>query len=617
MKRRIFHRLFQIAIIFILISACAKMSTPSGGKKDSTPPVVIKSVPVNRAKNFKGRKLEITFDEYIALDNINDKFMISPPMKKKPKVFTRGKNVITEFEEELKDSTTYTLYFQDAIKDLNEGNKIQNYQFVFSTGPVIDSLSVTGNVYNSLDLEVPEMVQVLMYRELADSAVEKHIPDYISKLDKGGYFRINNVSPGKYRLYALKDVDNSKNYNLREEEFAFMDSTIEVTTEKNFIPVVKDTATLKQDVKKAAESLVKDKSTIKKEEKKVAEIPALKGEYQLILFAALKKNHYLTSSTRKIMYQLIYTLSLPPDSMKFEFSIPGTADSSYLLERSRKNDTLKVWLSDSSLYSMPQITSIVKYPLTDTMGMEGYKTDTIKMRYITPRVPKTGKVKAPPFKVETNIIAGFLKPGQKIVLKALTPLREPDTSRIRLYDVTDTIKKIIVYNLHKDSTNACRYILNANLKLGKKYLYIADSASYNDIYNQHTDSTGIKFSVKDPASYSKLTLNITDSVSVVDKIIQLLDIKENLISEKHISKNGKLLFPLLDVGIYRVRAIIDLNGDGYWTTGDFATGRQPEPVLYYPTEIEIKKDWELDQDWVMLAMNFKDQKLRKKIITKP
>ena len=147
---------FLFQLLIILISACAKISSPSGGPRDRLPPVVVKSIPVNGAKNFKGKSIAITFDEYVVLDNINEKFMVSPPMKKKPRVFIKGKSVNVEFDEKLKDSTTYTFYFQDAIRDLNEGNILENYQFVFSTGPVIDSLSVTGNVYNAFNLEVPE-----------------------------------------------------------------------------------------------------------------------------------------------------------------------------------------------------------------------------------------------------------------------------------------------------------------------------------------------------------------------------------------------------------------------------------------------------------------------------
>ena len=183
MFRSLITRFFLLSAIFILISDCAKVSAPTGGPKDRQPPVVVKSVPEYGARNFKGKSVVITFNKYVVLDNISEKFMVSPPMKKKPRVLIKGKSVNIEYNEELKDSTTYTFYFQDAIKDLNEGNVLDNYQFVFSTGSVVDSLSVTGNVYNSLNLEIPEKALVLLYHELADSAVTKHLPDYISRVE--------------------------------------------------------------------------------------------------------------------------------------------------------------------------------------------------------------------------------------------------------------------------------------------------------------------------------------------------------------------------------------------------------------------------------------------------
>ncbi len=592
MNRRIFPGFFVLTTVISLIVACAKMNTPAGGKQDKRPPVVIKSIPANGAKNYHDNSLTITFDEFVVLDKINDKFMVSPPTKKKPRVFIKGKSVVAEFDEKLKDSTTYTFYFQDAIRDLNEGNVLENYQFVFSTGPVIDSLSVTGNVYNSFDLEAPEKTQVLLYRELADSAVVKHIPDYISRVDDNGYFRIDNVRAGKYRLYALKDVDNSKNYNLRTEEFAFMSSPIEVSPEKSFIPVVKDTTTVKKGLKKPIVP------------------PAVKAEYQLFLFAAEKKEHYLLSSNRKLKYQMIYTLSLPPDTMKFEFSIPGAGEDKYLIERSRNNDTLKIWLTDSTLYSQPQLTTIVRFPFTDTVGMLGYKEDTIKMRFLTPRAPRGTKIKKPIFSVQSNIDGGFLKPGQKIILKSQIPFGVPDTSRIRIFEIVETSRKKVPYGLVKDSTDLCRYILNANLSQGKKYLYIADSASFSDVYNEYSDSTGIKFSVKDPESYSRLALVISNYQG--DRIIQLLNNTEKTVREEHMKNDGTIVFPLLENGFYRIRAIYDLNGDGEWTAGDFDSGRQPEPVTYYPTELEVKTGWNYDQDWDIGVKNFKDSKLKKK-----
>jgi hypothetical protein len=589
-------RFFLLSALIMLVCACAKISTPSGGLRDRQPPAVIKSIPENGSKNFREKRVSVTFDEYVVLDNITEKFMVSPPMKKKPRVFIRGKSVNVEFDDELKDSTTYTFYFQNAIKDLNEGNILDNYKFVFSTGPVVDSLSVTGNVYNSFNLEVPEKTLVLMYRELADSAVVKHLPDYISRVDQSGYFRIDNVNQGSYRLYALKDIDNSKNYNLTEEEFAFISSPVEITSEKNFIPAVKDTTVLTKGTGKVAEPLT------------------LMGEHQLILFAARKNNHYLTSSDRDFKYQMIYTLSLPPDSLKFDFSIPGTSEDAYFMERSKEKDTIKVWLTDSTLYSQSQITTLVRYPFTDTIGRLGYKEDTILMRFLAPRAPRVAKVKKTVFSVKYNLLTGSLKPGQQIVLNAETPFRQPDTTRIRLYELVNTDRIKIPYVLTKDSSNTCRYFLNANLIQGKKYLYVADSASFGNIYNEYSDSTGIKFSVRESESYSKLTLNIHNYEGA--RIIQLLNNTEKLVSEAYMKEDGKLVFPLLESGFYRVRIIYDLNGDGKWTTGDFNTGRQPEPVSYYPGEIEIKTGWNLEQDWDVGAKNVKDQKMREKRKTK-
>ncbi|HZK62025.1 MAG TPA: Ig-like domain-containing domain [Anaerovoracaceae bacterium] len=611
MNKSMRARFFLLSALFILVSACAKISSPSGGPRDRLPPVVVKSLPSNGSKNFKEKILTVTFDEYVVLDNINEKFMVSPPMKSKPRIFIKGKSVNVEFDDKLRDSTTYTFYFQDAIKDLNEGNIIENFQFVFSTGPVIDSLSVTGYVYNSFNLEVPEKTLVLMFRDIADSAVVKNLPDYISRVDQNGYFRINNVKSGTYRLYALKDVDNSKNYNLSEEEFAFMNFPVEITAEKNFIPVVKDTTTLKKELTKvqATTSL----SATATATATAPEPALLTGEYQLILFPAQKKDRYLASTGRAFKYQMIYTLSLPPDSLKFEFSIPGSADDAYFTERSKEGDTLTVWLTDSTLYSQPQIPTVVKYPFTDTLGAVIYKEDTVIMRFLAPRPTRGVKIKKTIFIVTTNITSGTLKPGQQIVLKSQTPFIQPDTSRIGLYELSDTVKIKIPIRLIRDSINSCRYFLNTNLQEGKKYFLVANSGSFGDIYNEYSDSTGTKFSVRNADSYSKLTL-IDTSANIRDyeegRIIQLLNKSEKVIREARLEKNRKLVFPLIESGIYRIRSIYDLNGDGKWTTGDFTSGRQPEPVSYYPGEIEIKTGWEVEQEWNMGAENVKDQKLR-------
>ena len=568
--------------------SCAKVNTPSGGPKDKMPPVVVKSVPENGTRNFTGNRIVVTFDEYVALDKISEKFMVSPPMAKKPVVTIKGKNIIIEYEDILHDSTTYTFYFQDAVRDLNEGNILNNYQFVFSTGSVIDSLSVTGNVYNAFTLDPPENTVLLLYRDLDLSSVTKNLPDYISKADQNGYFRIDNVREGRYLLYALKDADNSKNFNLPDEEFAFLDSPVEITSEKNYSPVRPDTVKTKQG------------NTV------VPDTAVRKGEYKLILFKPEKKQRYLTSSSRDLLpYHLVYTLSMPPDSMDFSFSIPGTDDKSYFIEKSREKDTIQIWLTDSILYSQQDITTLVRYPFTDTTGIVFQKEDTVLMRFLVPRATRA-RPKPVPLKVTPSLMGGTLKPGQNIVFRSLTPLLDPDTSKIRLYETDGKIRKKIPFSFLRDPNNSCRITMTARYEQGKNYLFITDSTAFSNLYGDKSDSTGIRFSAGKIQDYGKLILNITGFEG--KRIIQILDNSEKVLQQAVMQKNGKTEFPLLDKGSYKLRVIYDLNGDSKWTTGDYMTRRQPEPVSFYSREFEISANFEITQDWNIGEMNVRKLK---------
>ncbi len=587
-KRSIFRHITHVIIGFIMIAGCAKISSPTGGPKDKEPPVILKSVPGNGARNFRGKKIVITFNEYVVLDKINEKFMVSPPMERKPEILIRGKNVIIEYDEELRDSTTYTFYFQDAVRDLNEGNAISNYQFVFSTGPVIDSLSVTGNIYKSNDLNPPEATLVVLYIEKEDSAFMKHIPAYIAMSDKNGYFRIDNVGAREYKIYALKDADNSKNFNLADEEIAFLDSTIFVTPEKSWLPVVQDSVKPLPKDPKAADTIV------------------LQGDYRLFLFQHQKKLHYLTSSARNMAYRLGYTLSLPPDTLGFHFSIPGTDSSSYYIETNKARDTIQVWLTDTALYRQQIINSVIKYPFTDTAGVIALREDTIMMRFMTPR-PARGKTKPVAFRYSSNLTSGILPPGGKIYFTSQTPFRNADTSRTRFYEVEGTEMTRIPFTLDIDSTNSCRMNLTGNLSMNKNYIFIADSASFGNIYGEQSDSTAYRFTVKNEEAYGKLVLDIKNHEG--SRIIQLLTEDEKIIREVFMDKDGKVEFPLLEKGAYRVRVIYDLNNDKKWTTGDFSIKRQPEPVSYLPLTVDIKENWIREYSWDISEKNVKKVKI--------
>lgn len=594
-------RVFYLLAVILAAFGCAKISSPAGGPRDREAPVIVRSLPENGTVNFRGKEVIISFNEYVVLDKINEKLMVSPPMKNKPRVFVRGKSVRIGIDEELRDSTTYTFYFQDAIRDLNEGNPINNFQFVFSTGPFIDSLSVTGNVSTSPSLDPPENTLVLLYNHLQDSSVRKQLPDYITRVEQNGEFRIDNIHPGIYRIYALKDGDNSKNYNIRNEDFAFLDSTINITPEKNFLPVKRDTVPPEKPAATPAETnAARVKAPVK---------PPVIGEYQLILFQAEKTASYLTSSSRPSAYKLTYTLSLPPDTFKFRFSIPGITSKSYFIENNKERDTITVWLTDSTVYNRPQLETIIRFPFTDSLGITSLRTDTILMRYIAPRAPRARPARRIPYNVTTGNLTGMIRPDKRIIFSAPTPFGLVDTSRIRFYEIIKDQKYKIPYSIAKDTLNTCRCFVETNLKPGNSYMFIAERSAFTGIYGDASDSTGTRFSVMVPESFGMLTLDLANYQG--GTIVQLLDNNEKLRREIFTEGEGKIEFPLLEQGFYRVRAVFDLNGDRKWTTGDFDIHRQPEPVTYYPAEIEIKENWQVNQIWDLGRRNFKDPKLLK------
>jgi hypothetical protein len=608
MIRTLARNIFLVVAV-LYAAACAKVSSPTGGLRDRTPPVVTESEPANGALNFRGNRIDIAFDEFVVLDNINDKFMVSPPMKERPRIFTRGKSVRIEYRDELRDSTTYTFYFLDAIRDLNENNILDNYRFAFSTGPVIDSLSVTGNVYNALNLEVPEKTSVLLYRDLSDSAVIKQIPDYISRVDQTGYFRIDNVRGGKYRLFALTDDDNSKTYNRVEEPFGFIDSVITVTPENNYIPPVKDTVKTEAiQNRKLRQSEAASSAAARAAVK--AELPEQTGDYRLILFNAARKARYLAGSPRTSLYKLTYILSVPPDTMNFGISITDATADQYFMEKSRLGDTINVWLTDSSVYSRPVITTIVNYPFTDSLGIDTYKEDTIQMRFLQPKAARNVKRTTPKLNIRSNVTGGIMKPGQQLVFTAETPLREPDTSRIRLYEVVEKTNNRIPFRFERDTSVLNKFSLDARLREGSQYLLITDSEAFSNIYDETNDSTAMRLTVRETDSYSSLILTLENCQGKC--IIQLLDRTEKLLVQKKVEGDGRFVFNLLEKGTYRVRAIHDLNGDGEWTTGDFLTGRQPEPVSYLPKELEILEGWETKEVLDASVINQKPRVLRTK-----
>ncbi|MFN2336441.1 MAG: hypothetical protein ABR560_05675, partial [Bacteroidales bacterium] len=518
------------------------------------------------------------------------------PLATRPRISIKKKNVVAQFDEELRDSSTYTFYFQDAIRDNNESNPIPNYQYVFSTGSVLDSLSLTGNVFDANNLEIVEDVTVMMYSNLSDSAPRKLLPRYISRPDPSGGFMISNIRPGQYRLYALKDLNGNSRYDLDDEVFAFSDSVINITPEEYYGLV---TDTIKFRPPAATETTKPDLF--------------LFGLHRLYAFRQEPKKQYLRFSERKSAWAIGFGLALPSDSGQVSIALTDATPETWYMENNRNRDTFMLWITAPEVYDRDMIEALLTYPFTDSTGTVIARTDTLSFRYTKPAIPRGGAGRKPALSISTNL-TGRLRPGTDPYFTAATPLNAPDTSLITLTQTIDSVMTELTYDFVRDSTTGRRIMMKTTLTPGGSYSLVSLQGAFKDIYGNATDSVNYRFSVLKEEDYGSLKVSLSGYEG--DIIVQLVQDKDKVVRESHVKSPGDVNFPLLEKGRYRLKAVYDLDSNRVWTTGDFNLLRNPEPVSYYPAELEVKINWALEQDWDLGTMYSKDVSIRSKPVTK-
>ena len=214
-------------LALLLLAGCARMGRPDGGWYDETPPYVVGAEPEDMGVNVKAKTVNIYFNEFIKIENASQKVVVSPPQIETPEIQSRGKSIRVKLLDSLRANTTYTIDFSDAISDFHEGNPLGNYTYSFSTGDHIDTLEVSGYVLKAENLEPVSGILVGLYDNLEDSAFVKEPMLRVSRTDSRGRFVIKGVAPGKYRAYALQDVDNNYIFNQKSEMIAFNHDIIE------------------------------------------------------------------------------------------------------------------------------------------------------------------------------------------------------------------------------------------------------------------------------------------------------------------------------------------------------------------------------------------------------
>jgi len=400
----VFRGIQCFLIVALIYTGCAQQGSPLGGPKDEDPPVVVETEPANYSTRFTSDKISISFDEYVVLDNVNQELVVSPPMEEKPEIKLRKKTIIIELMDTLKANTTYTFNFGSSIKDLHEGNKLLNFEYVFSTGDVLDSLSVKGTLKYAADLSAPENpITIMLYSDLRDSVPLTDIPMYIGRSGDEGVFSVNNLRSDVYKVFAIKDGNYNFIFDLPSEEIGFLDSSL-IVSAAYFRSILKESGAL-DSLEQVSDSLnakpdipgIATDTTGTFPDSLINKGPDLNAiRIDLMLFTEENETQYITNYTREDPRKIEIIFSRPlSDSFNYRSIDTTLVNETWLLKHSSPNrDSLTLWIRDSLYYQKDTLIIALNYTVKDTSNQYVMTRDTIIFSY-RKKVSKQSKQETP------------------------------------------------------------------------------------------------------------------------------------------------------------------------------------------------------------------------------
>ncbi len=580
-----------LIVSFLLCMGCAKVGSPTGGPKDTAPPVMVVSKPENRSVNFNANRIEITFNEFIQLRNLQDQFLVSPPIEKNPSVTVRNKTVIIDMDSKLLPATTYTFNFGNSIADINEGNAILNFDYVFSTGTYVDSLSVTGKAVSAVNRKPPakdEDVFIMLYDKPGDSLPLLERPRYIGKVNDNGLFSVNNIHPDTFTIIVLKDTDGDLRYDPVTDAIGFLDtlvvvSPLTVRSVNFFTDTVKVNDTL-QPLGTMLHSVNLNMEYFNEETGKV----------------------FLNQRDRPLREKLFFSFTRPLyDSIRIS-PLNFTPSGSWLMEEySEDLDSLNGWITDTSVIKRDTLILGLAYTTTDSL--EQFKTgaDTVTLIYrplrssaATRRRTEQSGQSSP--EAGLNLLVsikngGMMSSNASIYVTADKPISQIEPERFRLFLIQDTLRVEQAIEVQRDSYNLRQFSLSAAWDEDSKYALLLLPASVMDIYGTVNDSLEISFGIRPENYHGRLLLTLQGESFPL--FIRLLDEKNQIIRSHYSTESGQILFDYLEPGKYMINAFYDRNGNRKWDTGHYLKRQQPEPVYSLERTLELRSNWDYELTW--------------------
>ena len=563
--------------VMMFPSGCANTTTPpSGGPKDTIPPVLLKTSPLPGTVNVPTHKTQIkfTFDEYVVVKDPSNIFL-SPPLEKKPKYKMQGKTLVVTFESDLDSNTTYTLDITGAVADNNEGNFFEGFTLAFSTGSQLDSMGVTGLVQDCNSLKPIKGATVLLYKDHADSAVFLHRPSAAAKTDEWGFFSLRNIQDTLYRVYAIKDANGNNIYEPDQESIAFLDEPFRPKTVFN-------------------DSLYEFKKFNMKD---TALCLARKTDVELNVFREKPSKQFIVKKER-VGLRTAFLTFMAPDAQVHSMKIKGLPAEKLISQFNPQKDSLELWVNDQR--KMPDtLQLLINFDKTDTLGKLVPTEETVKLalsKELRAELQKSSrrdvkhedtiavfKSEVDPATVEQygfrfefkypliqeawdSLTFWSVNPRQQEKTEKYTVTRDPDN--LRLYTVMPTDKLMQGFDYH--------------LKLPHR--------KFRDVNGYYNDSTEVKVTLPTDEKLSSISLELSH-VQKNRYIVELLSEKRDKVIRSFIVDSDQtVLFPYVKAGKYCIRITEDRNGNGLVDTGQVLEHRQPEKVKFFKIEDQFLID---------------------------
>ena len=587
--KKFLSRYFPIFPVLIILGSvifshsCANTTTPpTGGPKDTIPPIITEIYPVLNQVNVPTKKtqLVIKFNEYVTVKDPKSLYL-SPPLEKSPKFKLKGKGVVVYFESDLDSNKTYTLDLTNAIGDNNEGNMYPGFTLVFSTGDVIDSMMVTGIVQDCNSLKPLKGATVMLYKDHADSAIFLKRPDAAIKTDEWGYFCLRNIQDTVYRMYAIIDENNNNKYDPETEKVAFIDTLVKpVTVVADSLPELQ-----KYDMKDTVHCLARN------------------TEFELNIFKE-KTSKQMIVNKERVGDRTAYITFMAPYAQIDSIWVKGVAPENLITQFNIVQDSLEIWVNDPK----PQPDTMflnVKYMKTDTLGLLNSFTEEIKL--LKPK-KTTGKSSSRDIKKEDTLAVFTVEAKPEtveqygFVIEFKYPLVESAFDSLVFRSVNPRQQEAKgKYSVVQDSLNLRKYTVTPAEKLqpGYEYFLKVPHRKFKDINGFYNDSSEVKVTLPndDKLSTMLLTLSNVNNKYIVD----LLNEKRDKVLRSFIvDKDQVLTFPYLKAGKYSIRITEDLNRNGIVDTGILLEKKQPEKVRFYKLAdgtfiIDIPEMMEIEQ----------------------